>query len=206
MCSYPDPYLARTAVGQRTQLAKAVLDRVPDLFTSCFSDICADYRPIVEIYEIINVRGKGRSKVPVICYSSAVLKKFVEGFCTAFEKAAGVSASSFFGKEDFPSDFREGQHFKVSHLSLSLSMYARGCGCLRECVCVALMQVIPHLFLRFRQISLLQMNYFRAVITLRMVRERDIPMIILILLLFSFLHPVRRHLPRCTHPTHQDRK
>ena len=120
VCSYPDPYLARTAVGQRTQLAKAVLDRVPDLFTSCFSDICADYRPIVEIYEIVNVRGKGRAKVPVICYSSSVLKKFVDGFCSAFEKAAGVSASTFFGKEDFPSDFREDHLFKVSHLTVRL--------------------------------------------------------------------------------------
>ena len=49
VCLYPDPYLARTAVGQRTALVKSVVDRMGDLITSCFSDICADYKPVIEI-------------------------------------------------------------------------------------------------------------------------------------------------------------
>ena len=49
---YPDPYLARTAVGQRTALMKNVLDRLGDLIISCFSDIFGDYRPTIEIYTV----------------------------------------------------------------------------------------------------------------------------------------------------------
>ena len=111
MCLYPDAYSSRTAVAQRTVLLKHLQDRACEMFITCFSDICADYRPIVEIHGVAMLRG--RSKDEEVCYSTLLLRKFVESVCLAFEKAVRVSASGFFGRNSLDNFYKDENPFKV---------------------------------------------------------------------------------------------
>ena len=94
---YPDPYLARTAVGQRTALMKNVLDRLGDLIISCFSDICGDYRPTIEIYTVSTsiISTDSNHGEGAVCYSSLLVQDFINSFCTTLERTAGVSTGDF---------------------------------------------------------------------------------------------------------------
>ena len=111
MCLYPDVYSSRTAVAQRTVLLKHLQDRACEMLISCFSDICADYRPIVEIHGVAMLRGRGKDEE--VCYSTQLLRRFVESVCVAFEKAVHVSAPGFFGRSSLDSFYKEENPFKV---------------------------------------------------------------------------------------------
>lgn len=122
ICLYPDAYSSRTAVAQRTVLLKSIQDRACEMFISSFSDICADYRPVVEIHGVAMLRGRGKEEE--VCYSTLLLRKFVESVCVAFEKAVHVSAPGFFGRSSLENFYREENPFKVRVcLSVCLSMY-----------------------------------------------------------------------------------
>lgn len=110
VCLYPDPYLARSAVGQRIALLRALMDRAAELVTTCFSDICEDYRPIVEIHGVAMLTGKG--KEDEVCYSSLLMVKFIDGVCAAFENTVGASSANFSGRTSHGSHDEE-QHMKV---------------------------------------------------------------------------------------------
>ena len=110
VCLYPDPYLARSAVAQRTVLLRVLMDRASELVTTCFSDICVDYRAIVEIHGVAMLRGKG--KEDEVCYSSLLMVKFVEGVCAAFESSVGVCYTNFSGRGSHGS-YEEEQQMKV---------------------------------------------------------------------------------------------
>jgi hypothetical protein len=113
VCLYPDPYLARSAVAQRTVLLRVLMDRAAELVTICFSDICKDYRAIVEIHGVAMLRGKGTEDG--VCYSSLLMAKFIEGMCAAFESTAGVSSANFIGRGSHGS-YEEEQRVKVPSL------------------------------------------------------------------------------------------
>jgi hypothetical protein len=110
VCLYPDPYLARSAVAQRTVLLRVLMDRAAELVNTCFSDICEDYRAIVEIHGVAMLRGKG--KEDEVCYSSLLMVKFIEGVCAAFENTVGVSSANFMGRASHGS-YEEVQRMKV---------------------------------------------------------------------------------------------
>lgn len=110
VCLYPDPYLARSAVAQRTVLLRVLMDRAAELVTTCFSDICEDYRAIVEIHGVAMIKGKG--KEDEVCYSSLLMVKFFEGVCKAFENTVGVSTANFAGKGTHGS-YEDEQRMKV---------------------------------------------------------------------------------------------
>ena len=96
VCLYPDPYLARTAVGQRTAAIKNIIDRLGDLISTCFSDICSDYRPVIEIYSIsTGVSSNQINGGEAPCFSSLLVKDFIDCVCGTLERTAGVSAGDF---------------------------------------------------------------------------------------------------------------
>ena len=117
VCSYPDPYLARTAVGQRTALVKSLLDRMGDIITSCFSDICADYKPVIEICDVASsVMQKNKNKnenEKDICYSSLLVQDFIDGVCGALEKISGVSTSDQRRKDSTEREYRDNGQYRV---------------------------------------------------------------------------------------------
>ena len=92
------------------------------MFISSFSDICSDYRPVVEIHGVAMLRGRGKEEE--VCYSTLLLRKFVESVCVAFEKAVHVSAPGFFGRSSLENFYREENSFKVrARLPACLSIY-----------------------------------------------------------------------------------
>jgi hypothetical protein len=105
--TYPDPYVARTAIQQRSAQAKAQLDKTNDVFAACFADICSDYKPIIEIHTVtaaaaasssssaggLRTRSSSGAVGPTaVCHSSLLVEKYVEAVCSATETLAGVEA------------------------------------------------------------------------------------------------------------------
>ena len=123
-CLYPDPYLARTAVGQRTAQVKVLLDRFGSLIIACFSDICADYRPVIEIYGVSASASPRRKDAKVVCYSSLLVGKFVEGLCGSLEGAGGVRSFDKGGDKGGGGSHRgEGNRFKVIFASFLFNLF-----------------------------------------------------------------------------------
>lgn len=81
---YYNSYTAKNTISNQITLIKIKLDKLVDQIISTFSEICADYKSIVDIYEVMLKTSSDNN------YSTLMVDKFVNYLCVSLEDSCGV--------------------------------------------------------------------------------------------------------------------
>jgi hypothetical protein len=81
---YYNSYTAKNTISNQITLIKIKLDKLVDQIISTFSEICVDYKSIVDIYEVILKTSSDNN------YSKLMVDKFINYLCVSLEDSCGV--------------------------------------------------------------------------------------------------------------------
>jgi hypothetical protein len=81
---YYNSYTVKNTISNQITLIKVKLDKLIDHIISTFSEICVDYKSIVDIYEVILNTSSDNN------YSVLMVDKFVNYLCVSLEDSCGV--------------------------------------------------------------------------------------------------------------------